>query len=186
MKRLVMIAVITGLHCGCSAMSFSAPMPDFDTCYTMQAELEYGDHEAVADVTRNGEGSWVFAFTEPAELMGVTITLENDDITASLGELSLTTEQSTEWSSAPATIAESIDALSDISAESVTENDGVLTLTTDIDGKPCQMTADKATGRLISLKYPHGGIAAYFSGQESFIPDIAASETEEQVGLVIE
>lgn len=185
MRRFVMIAVITALHCGCSTMNFSSAAPDFDTCYNVQAELEYGDFEAVAEVTRNGEGSWQFRFTEPSELMGVTISLENEDITASLGELTLTTEQSSEWSSAPTIIAQSIDSLSDLPAESITESEGVLTLTSDFSGKPCQITADKATGRLISLKYPHGGLSVYFSNQEEFTPD-ADEQTEEQVGLVVE
>lgn len=191
MKRYLSIAAAALLFSGCSAMTFSDPLPDFDSCYIMQTELEFSGTEAAADVTRNGAGSWIFTFTQPPELMGVTITIEDDELTASLGSLSVTTELSNEWCSAPQRIAEGLDSLSTLPPESITESDGILTLNTQLDGKPCQVTADKATGRLIALKYPHGELSAYFSEQQVFSTESTdsssdSSETEEHVGLVIE
>ncbi len=186
MKKLFSAAAIAFLSCGCAAAPFTAAAPDFDRSYTVEAEIQYGDIDAQAEVTRNSSGSWQFDFNEPQELMGISISIDGSDITASLGELSVSTPKNSTWSSIPAAIAESIDSLPDIPAESFTEQDGILTINTTLNEKTCAITADKATGRLISLKYPYGGFAVYFSDQQDITPLTPASETEEQIGLVTE
>lgn len=41
------------------------------------AEIEFGDNNARAEVTRSEPGCWEFGFIEPQELCGVTMKLEN-------------------------------------------------------------------------------------------------------------
>ena len=68
----------------------AAKTPELSSSWTAQAEIKFGDNNARAEVTRSEPGCWEFGFTEPQELCGVTMNLENGTLTASLGELSVT------------------------------------------------------------------------------------------------
>ena len=110
----------------------AAKTPELSSSWTAQAEIKFGDNNARAEVTRSEPGCWEFGFTEPQELCGVTMKLENGTLTASLGELSVTAGEG-ENTILPMLIAEGIDSAGE-NAGSASEKDGVLTIKTEADG----------------------------------------------------
>ncbi len=164
--------------CGCDGgMPFgSSKLPDMTAGWTAQAELSYGDNTAQAEVTRSEPGCWQFAFTKPQELCGVTMQLENGKLTASLGELSVTAGEG-DYTMLPVMIADGIDGISNAESGTLTDENGVLTARLTIDGATCIVTADKATGDIISFKSPDSKLAAFFSEVTPYT---------EEVGLIDE
>lgn len=179
-RRITAAAAAAGMLmlCGCEGgMPFgSAQLPDMTAGWTAQAEISYGESTAQAEVTRSEPGCWQFAFTQPQELCGVTMRLENGELTASLGSLSVTAGEG-DYTMLPVMIADGVDSLSNAEIGTLTEENGVLTARLTIDGATCVITADKSTGDIISFKSPDGRLAAFFSE--------VAPYTEE-VGLVDE
>ena len=182
-KKIIRGALAAVLMCGgCAGSGCAASLPfsaetDFDTAYTVTAQIICGELEAVAEVTRSGGGRWDFSFTEPQELMGITISLDEDGYTASLGGLSFSAEDNPVYSTVPDIISAAVDSLSDVPSESISEQDGVLTIDTEYDGRRVTVTAASDSGELISLKCPYHKLAVYFSEQNAVL------ETEE-CGLV--
>lgn len=180
-KKIMPLLCISLLLCGCSADKlFRQKAPDFDTSYTIDAEITYGDHKTTAQVTRYAKSNWEFCFTEPSVLMGMKLSLSDEGITASLGDLDISTETSSFYQMIPGIIANCIDVLPEITPENITENEGTLTLTHEADGTRTIITTDKS-GCLMTLKCPKHHLSVKFSEQtptESF-------ETSETVELII-
>ncbi len=170
LKRICAAVVCGGavLLCGCQnvPLPFKANTPDFDKAYTAVADINCGELEASAEVTRKGAGDWEFRFTKPETLNGMTLTLGKDGFSASLGELSVTVEDNSYYTLVPDIISKAADSLVNVPAEEITESDGVLTLNTELDGKKVTVTSDKS-GNLISLKCPYHKTSVYFSDQSS-------------------
>lgn len=185
MKKLLILCVpISILLCGCSSATIFKPSkPDFDTAYRVNAEIGYGDFTAEADITRNGEDEWEFCFTKPDYLTGMKLSLGDDMLTASLGELSVTAESSDFYRLVPDIIADSVDSLSDIPAEEITEQEGILTLNTEVGGKKVVITAD-SDGRLLSLLCPYYKVSVDFGEQEPIVR-LETLETEDMGGIEI-
>lgn len=164
--------------CGCDgAVPFnSARLPDFSSGYSANAEITFGDVTAQAEVTRSEPGCWEFAFSEPAELSGIVMRLENGELTASLGELTVTAGEG-DYTALPIIIADGLDALQNMDKADFTEENGVLTARLETDGSKCTVTADKATGDILSFKSPSDKLAVYFSD---------VSPYTEEVGLIDE
>lgn len=174
MKK-ILILCSSLLLCGCSANQiFGQAKPDYDSSYQIKAEISFGELEASADVTRNSKDNWEFCFTEPGYLAGMKLILADDELTASLGNISITTEANDYYDLIPDIIAESIDSLPDIQSENIIENEDVLTLNTVADGKKVIVTSDKS-GNLISLRCPYYKFSVDFSGQEH----ITSAETDD-------
>lgn len=173
-------AVLCGaaLLCGCNgAVSFnSTKLPDFSSGYCANAEMTFGDIKAQAEITRTEPGCWEFEFSEPKELSGLVMTVINGELTASLGELNVTAGEG-EYTALPVLIADGLDALQSADKEEFTEKDGVLTVRVEADGSKCTVTADKATGNILSFKSPTDKLAVYFSD---------VSPYTEEVGLIDE
>ncbi len=184
MKKRRMIALLCAplLLCGCdTGKLFGQKTPEFDTAYSINADISYGDYNASAEITRSSKNNWEFSFTEPSVLMGMKLTLSEDGMTAHLGDLNINTENSSVYQMVPDIISACIDSLPDINAENITENDGTLTLSTELSGSKVVITADK-NGDLISLKCPKHRLSVKFSDQ---IP-ITTTETIESVEIIIE
>lgn len=179
MRKLIPAAAFAGLFlCGCaSGNPFTAAKPDFDSAYTIDAQIKYDGNEAKAEVVRNSAGDWQFRFSEPEALNGIKLKLNSDGMSASLGELNVSAEQSSVYTMIPDIIAESLDLLPETKPEDITENEGVLTVETEFDGRRVTVTTDKS-GQLISLKCPYHKLSVYFSNQEnsSVIGETAESE----------
>lgn len=161
--------------CGCGAkLPFTQNKPVFDSTYTVTASITYDNVKAKADITRvNGE-EWNITFTEPKPLNGLTIKLNNEKYSASLGGLSFSSENNSVYATAPHIIAKSIGALIRTNAENSTSSEGVLTYSTELDGNRVTITANERTGELISLKCPHHKLSVNFSDQKPYtlvIPD---------------
>lgn len=179
-KALVCCAAAAAL-CGCSAkLPFAAPKTaGFDTRYSVNADITCGELEASAEVRRTGSGSWEFRFTEPQQLSGLTLSLDESGLSASLGALSFEVEPNEVYTMIPDIISAAVDTLPEVQQGSLSEEDGVITLTTQFAEKPVTITAAKDTGELISLKCPYYKLAVYFSGQEELVETV--EETEELI-----
>lgn len=166
------------LLCGCEgAMSITAPKaPDFSGGFSAQAEITFDKEKAKAEIVRSEPGCWEFLFSEPKELSGVKMTLENGTVTASLGELTVTAGGG-DYTMLPAVIAEGLDSLQTAKPADFTEENGVLAVTLDSGGSKCTVTADKQTGDILSFKSPSDKLAVYFS---------EVSPYTEEVGLIEE
>lgn len=166
------------LLCGCEgAISIgSAKLPDLGGSFSSDAEISFGNEKAKAEISRIEPGCWEFSFSEPKELSGVVMKLENGEVTASLGELTVTAGEGG-YTMLPVVIAEGLDELPNLKAESFTEENGVLTAKLDSCGSKCTATADKQTGDILSFKSPTNKLAVYFSN---------VSPYTEEVGLIDE
>lgn len=166
--------------CGCAAgLPFAAPKTaDFDKRYSVNADITCGELEASAQVKRTGSGSWEFCFTEPKQLSGLTLTLNEDGLTAGLGALTFNVEPNEVYAMVPDIVSAAVDTLPELQEGSVSEQDGVITLNTQFGEKPVTITAAKDTGELISLKCPYYKLAVYFSDQTELVETV---ETEEPV-----
>ncbi|MBS7369226.1 MAG: hypothetical protein KIG62_03635 [Oscillospiraceae bacterium] len=177
----VLCAGIFGTLCGCSSgkLPFSdGKQTDFDTGYTVTADITCGDLEAKADITRHGKDDWEFSFTEPKELMGLNITVDAENITASLGDLSVSAEPKGVYSSLPKIISYAVDKLPELT-QSMTESEGVLTAQSEYEGEKVVITAAKDTGALISLKCPYHKLSVRFSNQERVQPSRESNPADE-------
>ena len=179
--RILALLVLPTMLCGCSTGNiFGRSKPNYDSAYTIKAEIKSGELEAVADITRNGIGEYIFSFTEPDHLMGMNIALCEDELTASLGSMNVTADSSF-YTAIPETIAESIDSLSSIDAESITETEGILTLNTETNGNKVIVTSD-TDGGLLTLKCPSQKLSVKFSEQS----EQKIIETTETLEIIIE
>ncbi len=170
------------LLCGCNSGELLAkPLPDFDKSYEIQAQIDYGSYSAAADITRNGTGDWKFCFTEPPYLTGVELTLADGTLTAALGDLNTSMEINPAYKLIPDTIAKALDSLTTAPTDAVTENEGVLTITTESGGDKAVVTTD-GSGNLLTLKCPSQRLAVEFSSQQ----EIDITETEETFEFIIE
>lgn len=70
--------------------------PQLDGCYSVTAELAYGDRnsEAELQLTRTEIGVWEAAFHEPSSLAGVVLDFEDNAVSASYKGLSFTVPKS--------------------------------------------------------------------------------------------
>ncbi|MGN1340785.1 MAG: hypothetical protein ACI4WS_10870 [Oscillospiraceae bacterium] len=166
------------LFCGCEgAISIgSAKLPDFSGGYSANAEITFGNEKAQAEIDRVEPGCWEFRFSEPKELSGVVMKLENGEVTASLGEISVAAGEG-DYTMLPVVIAEGLDELQNLTSDSFTEENGVLTAKLEAFGSKCTVTADKQTGDVLSFKSPSDKLAVYFS---------EVSPYTEEVGLIEE
>lgn len=164
--------------CGCEgAISIgSAKLPDFGGSYSANAEIDFGSEKAQAEIDRIEPGCWEFRFSEPKELSGLVMKLENGEVTASLGELTVTAGEG-DYTMLPVVIAEGLDELQNLKPESFTEENGVLTAKPEVGGSRCTVTIDKQTGDILSFKSPSDKLAVYFS---------EVSPYTEEVGLIEE
>lgn len=152
----------------------AAKTPELSSLWTAQAEIKFGDNNARAEVTRSEPGCWEFGFTEPQELCGVTMKLENGTLTASLGELSVTAGEG-ENMILPMLIAEGIDSAGE-NAGSASEKDGVLTIKTEADGCACTVTADSSTGDILTFRSPGNKLAVFFSDVSPYTEEVGVIE----------
>ncbi len=146
--------------------------PKMPEGWSAGAEITFGSNKAQAEVTRTGPGCWDFLFTEPPELSGIEMKLENGTLTASLGELSAEAGGG-DFTILPKLIAEGIDS---IDAAGFTERDGVLTAKITASGSSCTVTADSATGNILSFKSPGNKLAAYFSDVTPYTEEVGLVE----------
>ncbi len=159
----------TVLLCGCDAkLPFGSTKPNFDTEFTVNAEINCDKLSAKADVTRGGANDWSFTFTEPQQLAGMTLNLTESACTGSLGGLSFEAEESSEYAMIPEIIADSINSLSKCTNEQIVQNDEILTYDTEFDGKKVTVTANEKSGELVALKCPYHKLSVNFSNLKSY------------------
>lgn len=174
-KRIFAAAAAVGITslCGCSKLPFNPltpSMPNFDSTYKIAAEIVCDDLEAKAEVTRKGASDWVFTFTEPKQLNGITLSLGADGWSAKLGELSFNVDDNETYTLIPEVIGSSVDGLSALTGDNISSENGVLTLDTEFDGKKVTVTANENSGDLISLKCPHHKLTVNFTDQQPYTP----------------
>ncbi len=180
-KKVIFALTTSLLLCGCdSSDMFSNSPPNFDRSYTATAKIDYGEFSTACDITRSGSNDWCFNFTQPDYLMGMDLKLADGDITASLGEINVTVPDIGAYHSVPDMIAQAVDSLTAINSSSITENEGILTINTEVNGNKVIVTADK-NGNLISLKCPKHKLAVEFGDQLELVPpdELDTLETEE-------
>lgn len=179
LKSAVMAAALcsAALLSGCEgAMNLSSPkLPDLSGGYSASAEITYGSNTAQAAVTRSEPGCWEFSFSKPAELSGVIMRVADGKLTASLGDMSVTAGGG-DYTVMPKVIAEGIDSLSSAKPSDITEENGILTIKLRSAGKSCTVTADKATGDILSFKSPGNKLAVYFSDVSPYTEEVGLIE----------
>lgn len=180
--RLLSVAAASMLLCGCSGGSpFGGTKPNYDSAYTVSAEIKCGSLEAAADITRNGTGSYIFSFSKPQSLAGISVSLSDGEYTAALENLSVTVDDCSAYCALTDLIAESIDSLAAVDSDSITRTEDALTLTTRADGSRVVVTT-AADGTLLTLKCPARSLSVNFSQQS----EIKLEEPEEQLDIIIE
>lgn len=171
-KKAAVSAAVIGLAslCGCSLPfnPLTPSAPNFDSSYKVSADIVYDDLNARADITRNGASDWVFSFTEPKQLSGVTLSINAEGRSAKLGELSFSVGDNDVYTLIPEVIGGAIDGLA-VTGNELTLADGVLTAETEFEGKKVTVTANER-GDLISLKCPYHKLAVNFSEQQAYTP----------------
>ena len=154
---------------GCGGkMPFAQRTPDFNSTYTVTADITFDKLKAKADLTRVSPDEWEFKFTEPKHLNGLSVKLNSEKYSASLGGLSFSSENNPVYTAAPQFIAKAVGQLSNALGDKITSSDGVLTFTDELDGKRITITANERTGELISLKCPHFKLSVNFSDQKPY------------------
>ena len=110
-KALFPVSILWAvLLCACSGkLPFTQKAPDFDTAYSVTAEINCGKLEATAEVTRKGKSDWEFSFTSPDNLSGIKMSIGEEGYTASLGSLSVTADDNSVYTVIPEIIAKSVD-----------------------------------------------------------------------------
>ena len=172
------VLAASALLCGCNgAISIgSVELPELSGSFSAVSEITAGSDKLRAEIDRIEPGSWEFRFSEPKELSGVVMTVENGEVTASLGELSVTAGAG-DYTMLPAVIAEGLDGLGSVDPEDITEENGVLTARVNSCGSKCTATINKQTGDILTFKSPSNKLAVYFSEMSPYT---------EEVGLVDE
>lgn len=182
MKKITKIAAVLVCGCllsGCSEkISFMQPRPDFSAGYTVSAEINCGKLEAAADISYIAENDWEFAFTEPKALAGMTLRLNEEGLSGTLGALGFSVDENSEYTLLPEIISEAVEALAKAPAEKRSASDGIITVETEFDGRPVTVTAD-TSGKLISLKCPHYSLSVNFSNQNKIIASNIPEDMEE-------
>ena len=175
MAAAALAAAGTLLLSGCGGkLPFAQRTPDFNSTYTVNADITFDSLKAKAELTRVTSDEWEFRFTEPKQLNGLTVKLNSERYAVSLGGLSFSAEDNSVYTSLPQLITRSIGLLSKAVGENFTSSDGVLTFTEELNGKRITITANERTGDLISLKCPHCKLSVNFSEQKPYtftIPD---------------
>lgn len=175
MAAAALAAAGTLLLSGCGGkLPFTQKAPDFNTTYTVTADITYDDLKTKAELTRVTSDEWEFVFTEPKQLNGLTVKLNKDRFSASLGGLSFSAEASSEYTALPQLITNAIGLLSNVTSDNITSSDGVLTIAFDLNGNRVTVTANERTGELISLKCPHCKLSVNFTDQKPYtlvLPD---------------
>lgn len=175
---LLAMAIAVPLLCGCeSSLPFSQKAEFEEKSCVMNAKIDCGELSAAAEVIRRGAGEWEFSFTDPPQIMGLVINLDSEGVSASLGGLSVEVEPSAVYNMLPKVIANAVDSLSELPAESIEENEGVLTMKTDCGDGSVVVTAQKDSCDLISLKCPYQRLAVYFSD----VREISAESDEVRI-----
>lgn len=165
----VLAAAGTLSLCGCgSGLPFVQKTPNFNSTYTVTADITYDKIKAKANITRVTLDEWEFCFTEPKQLNGLIVRLNNEKYFASLGGLSFSAEDNPLYAAAPRLISDSISLLSAAANDKTTASEGVLTFSDELDGKHVTITANERTGDLISLKCPNRKLSVSFSDQKPY------------------
>lgn len=175
-KKAVLAAFAIGtaiMLSGCNGkLPFTDNKPNFDQAYTVCAEINCDRLKAKADVTRAGSQDWEFVFTEPKQLKGVTLCYGTSGLSASLGNLSFSADENSEYAMLPEIIAQTIDTLSGIPSESLTKENGTLVAESAFDGEKVTISVDEKTGNLLTLKCPHYQLAVTFSEQKPYVSNL--------------
>lgn len=181
----VSLAILLGA-CSSGKMPFSpSKQVDFDSGYTVSADITCGKLDAKADITRNGKNDWEFTFSEPKALMGLTLHLTDGEMSANLGGLNVSAQPKGVYASLPGIIAQAVDKLPEIQ-ESMTEKDGVLTAESEFDGQKVIITAAGDSGELISLKCPYHKLSVHFSEQQKISPPETKDPASDSEVMIIE
>ncbi len=189
MKKTALAAVAAGAAItlsGCNGkIPFTEKRIDFNKSYTVCAEINCDRLKAKADVTRAGANDWEFTFTEPKQLQGMTLSYDKSGLSGSLGDLSFSADNNSEYAMFPEIIAGTIDTLSMLPTESLVKENGTVVADSTFDGEKVTVSVDEKTGNLLSLKCPHYQLAVTFSDQKPYVPKLpddggsAASSTPE-------
>lgn len=171
------------LLCGCGNKLPFSSKPNFDLEYTVNAAITCGELKAESAVTRTSD-KLSLTFTKPDTLSGITLEYSEGNICGNLGGLSFEVEKSSLFTALPDIIRSAAGSLSSVSAENIFEQDGVMTIDTDFNGKKVTVTADSKTGDLISLKCPFYKLSVQFSDQKPY-KEQNVSELPENGGLVV-
>lgn len=175
-KRTVFAALAAGtaiMLSGCNVkIPFTEKKPNFDRTYTVCAEINCDRLKAKADVTRAGAQDWEFVFTEPKQLQGMKLCYGTSGLSASLGDLSFGADENSEYAMLPEIIADTIDTLSGIPAESLIKEEGTIVAESAYDGEKVTVSVDEKTGNLLSLKCPYYQLAVTFSDQKPYVSNL--------------
>ena len=137
---------------GCNGkLPFSGSKPNFDTSYSVCAEIKCDRLEAKADVIRAGANDWEFTFTEPKELNGIVVAFGVNGYNAKLGDLKFKADENVTYTLLPKVIGTALEQLSTVDSSQLEEKDGILTAQLAIDDNTVTVTADSIKTAQLAL-----------------------------------
>lgn len=163
------LCLVSILLCGCDTkLPFGSTKPSFDNSFTANAEINCDKLSAKADVTRVSADDWRFTFTEPKELAGITLKYDESVCTGTLGDLTFSADNNSQYSMIPEIVINSINLLSNCTNEQIVQNDEILTFDTEFNGKKVTITANAKDSSLVALKCPYHRLAVNFSNVKPY------------------
>lgn len=173
------LCLVSVLFCGCDTkLPFGSTKPNFDSSFTVDAEINCDKLNAKAEVTRISGEEWRFTFSEPKELTGVVIEYSKSACTGTLGGLSFKAESNSLYSMVPEIIMDSINSLSNCTNEQIVQNDEILTYETEFNDKKVTVTANAKNNSLVALKCPYHRLAVNFSDLKPYKEQASESTGE--------
>ena len=153
---------------GCSQNSASSDFsPQLAPAYTIKTVMTYGERssEAKCSLTRRSAGCWDATFTEPSTLSGVTLTFENNAVSANYKGLSFTVPKSAMPAKTMLLLATDVlDSLDSLDSLPCTHNDdGTWKIDGETECGTYQITFSDE-GELCSFEIPNEPLKMQFSG----------------------
>lgn len=180
MKRIIsafMLAAAIILLSGCDGglLPGSTP-PDLSKPFELTAKIEQDDFDATAEVTRTAADNWEFVFTEPKNISGLTVKIEDGIYKASLDDLTLETEDNNSvYSTIPSLIAEAVDAASEADGITVSDKNGTTVVTGNAGKYAYSIDYSRAENEITKLNIPSQKLSVTF---ESGVSAETESDTQ--------
>jgi hypothetical protein len=160
---VILIAVLVLLG-GCDKFSLQKGITIADTPFSAVLEIDTEQGDFIGNVKRLGLGTWEYEITEPQNLAGLKISVNNESVTTSMNGYSnlLPIETISDHALFLQVFRTMDNALSQEEPD-IEEKDGVMTVRGSISTSPYEIIFSSETGLPQEIKLPDSQIQAYIS-----------------------
>ena len=135
--------------------------------FDAQATLHMGGMEAVTNLNRDGDGAFSFAFTEPAALNGMTVTMDAEKIGFSYLGMHIEGDSADVLDSAAVkAIAGALSKVAEPNGIQVGIEDGAVLVNGESESGEFQLKLDPQSRSMLSLSIPELDLVCHFSAGE--------------------